>query len=369
MKSFRIIPLCLALTALTACGSRTTAIDCTVEQAPDREIIIKLLNVNTYNVLDTVRTDKAGHLRYRVDVAKGQPEFIYLFFGDTRIAGLLLERGETAVVTADTLGHYEVSGSDGSEKLKEVDDRFARFTASMASLLEKGDNAGMNKLYIDYYRECVKFIMSNPASLTTIPVLYQNFGPTAPIFSQDTDAIHFRQAYDTLKVLYPESVYVKALGKETARREGILGVNTFLRTADDSGYPDLEMPDVRGNKVSISSLDAKVVLVHFWNAAEPDDKMLNLDYLLPLYNEYHPRGLEIYSVCLDVDKAEWASVVNGQKLPWINVNDGLGASSPAVWKYNVAGIPSTYLIGGGQLSQADISDVAGLRREVARLLR
>lgn len=365
MKSFKTtISAGLAALALCACGPRTV-IDCTIAQAPGSRVTVRQLNVNTYNVLDTVTADASGHFSYKVDVADGQPEFIYLFRGDTRLAGLLLERGETAVVSADTLGNYEVSGSEGSALLKEADGRFAAFARRMASLT---DPAEINRTYIDYYRECVKFVMEHPASLVTIPVLYQNLGPEAPVFSQYTDAIHFRNAADTLGKLYPESVYVKALAKEASRREGVLGVDTYIKNAGTLGYPDLNMPDVNGSKVAISSLDSKVILVHFWNAAEPAHNIFNTERLLPLYNEFHSRGLEIYSVCLDVDKAEWATTVKGQKLPWINVNDGLGGTSPSIWQYNVQQLPATFIIASGQISLSGVSDIDGLRAEVRRLL-
>lgn len=42
--------------------------------------------------------------------------------------------------------------------------------------------------------------------------------------------------------------------------------------------------------------------------------------LLPVYDKYHSKGLEIYSVGVTADKALWASVVKNQNLPWINVS-------------------------------------------------
>ena len=63
--------------------------------------------------------------------------------------------------------------------------------------------------------------------------------------------------------------------------------------------------------------------------------MMNLDFLLPVYETYRDKGLEIYAVSLDTDKGVWANAVKNQKLSWVNVCDGLGTASPALTLYNV----------------------------------
>ena len=97
--------------------------------------------------------------------------------------------------------------------------------------------------------------------------------------------------------------------------------------------------------------------------------MLNIDTLLPVYNDFHDRGFEIYSVCVSPDKAEWGSVVKAQKLPWINVNDGRGGASGTAALYNVTSTPASMLIVDGEISDAQLKGEAGLRRELGRLLR
>ena len=75
----KIIAFAAAMTALVSCGGNAR-IDGTVADAASSEVIVKLLNSNRYEVLDTVRTDASGHFSYKVDVAEGQPEFIYVFY-------------------------------------------------------------------------------------------------------------------------------------------------------------------------------------------------------------------------------------------------------------------------------------------------
>jgi len=365
MKNFSILFIAAAAVLALSCSS-SASVKGVVTGTQDADIVAKLLDINTYSVIDTVKTGKDGSFKLNVPVGKGDPEFVYLFYKDTRIASLLLEAGERAVVEADTLGHYSVSGSEGSAKLQEVETRFAAF---VGDLKDVDDPSIFVRKYVEYYRGSVKYILKNPFSLTVVPVLFQNIGENAPIFAQSTDAIHFRNACDSLKTVYPESRYVKSLEKEAARREAQFKLENELKNASSIGFPDLNMPDINGQKKALSALKSKAILLNFWNSGDPRQNNFTQEVLRPLYEDYHKRGLEIYSVCLDTDKVRWASVVNGQKLPWINVNDGLGAASPSVTLYNIESIPSTIVIADGSISSASINTVTGLGRELARLLK
>lgn len=368
MKNYSIALLALISLAVAGCGKKA-GIVCTVKQAPENEFTVRQLNMNVYDILDTVKSDRNGVIKYSINLESGQPEFIYLFRGEKQVAALLLEAGENAVVEADTTGNYTVSGSEGSSKLKEVNDRFAAFMLQMRQDVAAADNKAASQHYVNYYRESVKYILSNPYSLTVIPVLYQQINESSPIFSQSTDAIYFRRACDSLKTVYPDSKYVKALESETARREKVLSLNASLDQARESGFPDISIADINGNKVALSSVDAKVILLYFWTAADAEQRIVNTESLMPLYKEFHSKGFEIYSVCVDVDKAEWASCIRSQELPWINVNDGLGVASNALALYNVATLPATFIIVDGELTGISSTSEAEFRRELAGLLK
>lgn len=360
-----MILLALAALSLASCAQQAK-IKGTLTGAADKQIVVRQLDMNQYNVLDTIKTKADGSFAYKVDIKKGQPEFIYLFYGDTKIASLLLEAGEAVSVTADTLGKYQVVGSEGSAMLAEVETRYSDF---LNKIYNASDTKEMSKTYVDYYRNCVKYVLANSKSLTSIPVLYQEVSTDSPVFSQYTDALIFRQVADSLKTVYPESRYVQALDKAATAREQQLTLRNQMSVAQVNNFPDLNMPDINGKKVRLSEIDAKAILLHFWTSAADAQKMLSMDYLVPLYQAFHDKGFEIYSVCIDPDKAQWAGVVNAQKLPWINVNDGLGTSSPSLLLYNVGSLPSSILIADGELDLNNIQGAEGLRRELQKILK
>lgn len=361
----KLFALALAALTLAACGEKAS-IRGTLADGAEKNVIVKQLDINVYRSIDTLKTGKDGSFRYSLDVKKGQPEFIYLFYGDTRIAALLLEAGETAVVKADTLGRYSVEGSKGSADLAVVDKAYTDFIAALEA--HRDTPTEMTRDYIKHYRESVRYVMEHPYSLTTVPVFFEYLGE-APIFSQATDGILFRKGADSLKTVYPDSRYVKALEKEAERRMRYLELDTQLQSAPQNSFPNIVLPDIKGERRALNEVDAKVVLVHFWDVSDAAQKMMSIDMLLPLYQDFHKRGLEIYSVCVTPDKPEWASVVLAQKLPWINVNDGLGGASPAVIAYNVTSLPNSFLIVDGELSTTPISGIDALRKELSKMLR
>ena len=353
----------LALLAVAAC-SRDAVVDCTVAQAPEAQLVVRQLDINSYKSADTLRADASGHVRFKVEVAPESPEFVYVFYKDTRIASLLLQQGDKVKVEADTLGHYSVEGSEDSQLLAGIEESRSSFARVMNTAQ---DGTELARSYVAYSRQSVKYVLSHPYSLTVIPVLYEQLDANTPVFSQRTDALIFRSACDSLRTVWPDSRYVKALETETVRREGLLKLDTMLGEASTIGSPDIELPNVNGVRTRLSELDSRAVLVHFWNSADAAQKMLNLEVLLPLWNRWNARGFEIFAVDVNPDKAVWASVVRAQALPWINVNDGRGAVS-ALLSYNVSELPATFLLVDGDISTAEFNGASDLEKELKKIL-
>lgn len=378
MSRFSNIIKCTAAALLAAACTPTAKVEMTLDSAVSSEVVVKLLNVNQYEVLDTLKTDAAGKFTYKVNIEEGQPEFVYIYYKDNRVASLLLEAGDKVSVAADTLGNYTVQGSEESSRLAIVEHEYSAAQKRLQSIASEMETASddqlaalrqaLGKEYIAYYRQCVKYILENSRSLTVVPVLYQNFGPELPVFAQSTDAIHFVNAADSLAISYPKSKYVRALRKEAERRHGYMELEAKLRTAAAVGFPDIVLPDINAEQIRLSEVDSKVIMLFFWDPSNANHKMFNLDILESLYNDYHKKGFEIYQVALTTDKAAWAQIVKKQDLPWINVCDRLGAASQYVTTYNIPVLPATYIIADGELVDGEIVDEKSLRRLLDNLL-
>ena len=369
MKSFKLVAGAALMLLAAACG-KNTQIDGTLYETPDSQVIVKLLDVNRFQVLDTVKTDAKGHFSYALNLKKAQPEFVYLYYGDHQIASLLLQKGDKVKVQTDTLGAYTVEGSEESLKLQKVEQEYNAFVNDMNRILAKeySPEGPLSRRYVSYYRDRMTYVMGNSKSLTVVPVLFQQVNPTFMVFSQPTDGIMMQAICDSLKTVYPESRYVRALEKEAQRRISTMELNNRLQGAEEVGYIDISLPGIDGKNIKLSDKLGKVTMVYFWQATA-EQKMFNLDALVPIYEQFGKKGFEVYAVSLDSDKAAWAAAVRNQQLPWVNVCDTRGAQSPYVTAYGIGSLPMVWFIVDGNIdSDAQVRTSADIKDYLRRKL-
>lgn len=106
--------------------------------------------------------------------------------------------------------------------------------------------------------------------------------------------------------------------------------------------PEIDLPDVNGNSVSLSSLRGTVVLVDFW-ASWCLPCIKEQPELIKLYATY-PEKLAIFGVSLDTKKTNWTAILAKYKQPWIQVSDLKYWKSPVVADYSIESLPFNILI-------------------------
>lgn len=358
MKSFRI--LLLAALVLVSCG-KNTQLTGVVKDAPEAALTLQLLDVNRFQLLDTVKTASDGSFKYALDLE--EPAFVYLFHRDRQIASLLLQKGDKVKVETDTLGAYSTSGSEDCLKLQKVENAYNAFLRDLGRILatEQNPDPAISRRYVEYYRDRVNFIMQNTHSFSVVPVFFQQVNETLPVFSSATDGFIMNSVADSLATVCAESRWVKALRKEADRRLHAIELDAKLKEAQEIGYFDIDLPGMEGKNVKLSEVESKITLVYFWSSTA-EQKMFNISSLLPLYEEFHPKGLEIYAIALDTDKSAWAAAVKNQKLPWVNVCDTRGAYSPYVTSYGVSTLPMFWIIKDGTIDPVtSIGDEKSMR--------
>ena len=162
---------------------------------------------------------------------------------------------------------------------------------------------------------------------------------------------------------------IRAKKNDEGENKEMIEEKELLEKAEEVGYIDIVLPNEKGQKVKLSEVKGKVVMVYFWASEMGEQKMFNQDVLKPVYRDFKGRGFEIYAISLDTDKAAWATAVRTQNTGWINVCDGLGTASPSVLSYNVNKIPSLFFIVNGELvTGTGVKDEATLRRYLSSKL-
>ena len=376
-----ILFLTLALIAWS-CTKPSANISGCISSAPNTKLSISQLGATAQLLLDTIRTDANGRFKYKFTMPNvTEPAFLLLKTDSLQIATLLVNAGEKVELTADGTLQYSVNGSEGSALLQELNRNFntsmLRFDSLYKVLDEhknskdyeevyKSINLELGSVYVKQKREAIKFIFHHPKSFASIAAIYQRYPTGLQVFASPGDGIYFKMLHDSLQTVYPKSAYIAALRDEYEQRMRTDELNAM--NVQEVGFPDLELPDVNAQKVKLSTLKGKVVLVYFWLSSSVEQRMENNE-LLSLYSKYAAKGLEIYQVALDTDKPAWAKQVKTQNLTWINVCDGYGVNSPAAQIYNVQRLPATYIIDKqGQIVSSNIFD-KDLEKKIAELCK
>lgn len=107
-------------------------------------------------------------------------------------------------------------------------------------------------------------------------------------------------------------------------------------------YIDFEMTDNFGKKRKLSEFDGKLVLLEFW-ASNCGPCIQENPNLVKTYNEFQPKGFEIFAVSEDYKKENWLKAIEKDKLPWTQVSE-LSKKNTAFMIYGVNGIPDNFLI-------------------------
>lgn len=357
MKKIAII-LLLSITIFSCKDKYRAKIEGEITGASKGVLVLKMLDINQQRVIDTIKYSNKGSFSTEINLRGINPDFYYLYYGEKRVASLVLLPGDKIYLKADTLGNIkEFSGSDESSLFTSLESKLTNSKVQFDSLVramgqeqsagnhKKADeiNYELGRFYVKSKQEAIKQIYSNPNSITNILLIYHKFTPELPLFADILDKHLFMRVYDSLSVLYATSPYLQKLKAEIDVRENLENLSAKIGEAPVSGFPDISLPNLKAEIVKLSELTGKVILLSFWSAKDPAQKMLNRE-LLDLYDQYSSKGFEIYQVSVDTDKTAWATSVKEQQLPWISVCDGLGGASVAITTYNVREVPTNYLI-------------------------
>lgn len=382
-RASKLISLAAIAFAVMSCGGseqpvQMAKVDGVIEGAPASEVVIGKLDVNQLVVLDTLTTDQDGKFQYELEVKKGNPEFVYVYFDGIKVASLLLEADDEVAVNVPVEGATSIEGSEESAKLMQLELEHAAMSAVFADYAAQLENASesqydkvvrqMTENYREYNRKSIKYVMENSHSLTSIPVLYRTLGDL-PVFAMSTDAVMFSSIADSLATVYPESKFVKSLRADADARMAELELMRRIELAEEVGYLDIALPGLDGSVKKLSEVDSKVVLLYFWTSSRANQNNFNIEVLKKLYNDYHKKGFDIYQVSLDVDKVHWATTVMGQNLPWTNVCDIRGAASEYATLYNLQMLPAAFVISDGELVDGQFVDEASFRKLLDKLLK
>ena len=342
------------LLALSSCQSSKVKISGRFVGSEAKMVYLEQSTVLEQQLIDSVALGEDGNFVLLLENSdQTNPTLYHLVYDNNRIP-LLLKGGDNVTVSSagNALRNYTVEGSEESELLHKFNASYVDGVLKLNEIMSRltandlADDARHNlaveytKLKNEIKRQQLGFIVENKDHIAAIYALYQRLPGDANLFNGDSDVIYYRTVAEALAESYPDSHYLPLLRSQIARMDAQI---SLLSQVKETSFPEITMPDMYGKEQSLSALEGKVILLHFWSAAVGNSNAMNAD-LKEIYSKYHDQGFEIYQVGIDTSKALWINTVQEQQLPWISVSDLRGEASPAVGAYNVQALLANFLI-------------------------
>lgn len=357
MKKIFSIAIAITVLAIGCKEPNGFVIDGKITNAQGKYLYLEELKVSSSIPVDSVELGKDGSFKFKGKI--DYPNFYLLSLNRNNFVTLLVDTTEKISVFGDAANFsrdYIVQGSPGSLLVQELNNMLAKNKHKLDSIR---NNINAFRLHEDYRVQRVKweqemadikqsqirystnFIQKHPFSLACVLALYQKFDDSNYVV-QDLQSL--KVAASALNSFFPKSEHVKALYANTQRLMQQEKNNKLQQFIAQNGVnsPDINLPNANGREVSLASLTNKVILVQFWSAKNRDSRIQN-EALVELYSKYKSKGLEIYQVSLDTDRAAWLNAIEQDRLSWINVGDMKG-SVMAANLYNIQVIPSNYIL-------------------------
>lgn len=375
-----VLGLCMFF--LSACNNSSDFTVKGVVAGADGQLMY-LENVGISNVvtLDSIKLAPGGKFKF----TEKRPEYpdFYRLRLNNQLINFAVDSTETISFVADAgtfATSYSVEGSENSKAIKAI--TLAQLDANQAiSRLRKeyedkmiSDTTYRMKVLAaaDAYKEVArKYIYSAPMSTAAYFALFQQI-----------DGLLFFDLYDRKDVkaygavatsynhTYPESPRSKHLYDLTLQSMKVLRAQRPVDYSNvetkEISFLDIELPDVRGEVVKLSTVaPGKVVLINFTAYQTEWSPALNMA-LGELYTKYHDQGLEIYQVSLDSDFHFWRN--GASNLPWVTVHDPQSVYSQVAGLYNVKQLPALFILDRKGNLVKRVEDVKKLEADVKAVL-
>ena len=326
----------------------------TIAGAADETLYLEHTMLLKTIVVDSCVLDTDGEFNLHA-AAPEYPDFYRLRIGTTSLP-LAVDSTETITIatTRDSLPQtLAIQGSDNSLTIAQL--RAKARSASRDEIREMAKNIivanprSLAAYYAVFFKHNGEYIWNilDPADRRMYQAVATSFHTWMPNYERTT------ALYTQVKEILQAE---RAINQQAAMQQIIENAeNTFL---------DITLPDENGTTQSLSDLRGKVIVLDF-SAINMEQSKGYIFELRELYNQYHNRGLAIYSVSLDRNKLLWEDgVIN---LPWTNVYAGEKAAE-VLMRYNVQSLPTLFLLDRKGNVQGRYIDFEKLEADIRKYL-
>lgn len=358
----KILLLGLFVVLVASCGKKANVeITGAVNEAAKTKVYLEQIDVDMKKIVDSTKINKKGEFKFKLNIEL--PTFYTLKFASNQQVTIVASPGEKIEVTCsqkDITNEYWVDGSENSLWVKLLNFQLRR-TTTLTDSLKKAYLAfpkdpaydEQRATYSTAWEEAINkqisftrdFIMKHATSPASYYALYQKIDGNLGIMDEVEDLHYFKVVASSLTALYPESQYTKAIMNHLKQISKAIRDRRLANVIHDTrgSLPDINLPNTRGDMVSLHSLKDKYVVLDFGLITAKESQEY-INQMKAVYNKFKKRGVEIYMVCLDKNRLLWEDVVKRNQVDWTCVWDEGALQSRAAATWNVKSVPANYII-------------------------
>lgn len=277
---------------------------------------------------------------YRLRLGEDMSKSIFLY----------LEKKDNIKISADLndLENYKVEGSKGSASIRQLNKDVKKYFSALDTAAFKIQNApttmkdslirDFNKTKDSYIQFLKSFIEKEPNNEVACFALN---------YLGDFKAEEITYIIDIVGKLHATSPDSKLIGlwyAETQKYQQQIEAQNKGGIALNTQAPNIILENPNGDTIQLNDLKGNIVLLDFWASWCGPCRQENPN-VVKVYNQYHAKGFEIFSVSLDQRKDKWVEAIKKDGLIWKNHGSDLqGWSSAPAQTYQVQAIPATFLL-------------------------
>ena len=355
MRKYSLIFLLVASSLVSCHRAPHAEVSGTIDGAAGEVLYIEQTALVKTTALDSCVLGRDGAFRFRVP-ALSYPELYRLRIGGSSLP-LVIDSTEHIVVTTtlDSLSYtQDIVGSATSLQIAQL--------RAAARVMDREQLRALSQ----------EVIVRDPRSMVAYYALFMKQGGVNVWDIYDVQDRRMYQAVATsFHTWMPDYVRSKSLygqvldvinGERSARNQETM--RQFVENAENA-FLDITLADENGRLQTLSDRRGHVIVLDF-SAIEMEQSKGYIFELRSLYNAYHERGLEIYSVSLDRNKLLWEQSV--ENIPWTTVRVSDEEYSSVLTLYNVQSLPTLFLFDKQGNIQGRFTDFEQLDTAIQRYL-